>query len=166
MIHQEQLRELIVIPTLKALDEFIPYSDNAVELLMMTQAHESNGGYFLKQEGGPALGIYQMEPATHFDIWENYLNYMDNDLPDIVSHMAGCSFGERENHLFDLVYATAMARVHYYRDPEPLPDGDIFHGNTLWSLAKYAKRVWNTDAGKATVRDYHDKYLKYCVNWE
>ena len=28
-----------------------------------------------RQIGGPALGLFQMEPATHNDIWESYLKY-------------------------------------------------------------------------------------------
>ena len=159
MINQQQLRELVIRPELKRLNPEIPYNEHAVELLMMTQAHESNGGYFLKQEQGPALGPYQMEPATHRDTHDNFLYYRNN--------LGMLVHGERVRTCYDMVtdlrYATAMARVHYFRDSEPLPTGDLSDERTIWELAMYAKRVWNTEAGKATVQDYYDKYLKYCL---
>ena len=39
-------------------------SKNANFLSLCTAAIESNCGYYIKQVGGPALGIWQMEPAT------------------------------------------------------------------------------------------------------
>ncbi|MEE9541175.1 MAG: hypothetical protein V3V85_06750, partial [Candidatus Thorarchaeota archaeon] len=47
----------------------------AVNLLLGTVYQEStiNGITHLKQVGGPALGIYQIEPDTEHDTWENYL---------------------------------------------------------------------------------------------
>lgn len=154
MINQKQLRELVIRPTLKYLDPDIPYSETAVELLMMTQAHESNGGYYLKQKEGPALGIYQMEPATLADIYDNFLEYNKHLQLKAAKYSGGISFNLRR--------ATSMARIHYYRDPEALPSGDLDDERTIWELAMYAKRVWNTEAGKATVQDYYDKYMKYC----
>lgn len=56
-----QLRELIT----HVLKKYDLHSDNAVELLMLTAAVESNLGHYIKQVGGgPALGIFQCEPAT------------------------------------------------------------------------------------------------------
>lgn len=50
------------------------YSDEAVDLLMLTAAQESEMGRYLYQLGnGPARGIFQMEPATHRCLYENYL---------------------------------------------------------------------------------------------
>ena len=51
------------------------YSDSAKVLLIGTCDIESNLGTYLYQINGPALGIYQMEPATHDDIILNYLKY-------------------------------------------------------------------------------------------
>ena len=163
MINQKQLRELVIRPMLQYLDPRIPYSETAVELLMMTQAHESNGGYFLKQEKGPALGIYQMEPATFDDLWDNFIKY-DHNLYVLMAGLEGnMALTPGEQLVHDIGYATAMARVHYFRDSEPLPTGDLSDERTIWELAMYAKRVWNTEAGKATVQDYYDKYMKYCL---
>lgn len=57
-----QLRGLIT----HVLKKYDLYSVDAVELLMLTAATESNLGYYLKQVGGgPALGIFQCEPNTY-----------------------------------------------------------------------------------------------------
>jgi len=142
----EQLTELVIVPTLKYLDPIIPFSNSAVKLLQMTACHESHCGTYLRQLGGPALGIYQMEPATEVDIMFNYLVYR----PDISKLIEPTSL------VTDLAYATAMARVHYYRHKKALPDSDDLIG-----LANYAKLVWNTEDGKATSRDYYAAFEKY-----
>ena len=155
MINVKQLEELVIVPTLKYLDPEIPFSDAAVELLKMTAAHESHLGSYIAQVGGPALGIYQMEPATEEDIITNFLWYRE------VLHGKVNSTGSEEPTAKDLVsnlsYATAMARVHYYRDKYPLPDVMDIEG-----LAQYAKRVYNTVEGKAEWRDYYNDYMRYC----
>ena len=62
------LRNLIT----SVLKELNLHSDNAVNLLMGTAAQESHLGKYRKQiGGGPALGIFQMEPATFNDIVNN-----------------------------------------------------------------------------------------------
>lgn len=64
------LRDLIIRPTLVEMGH---YSPAAEALLLGTAAHESHGGRYLSQIRGPARGIYQMEPATHDDLWRHYL---------------------------------------------------------------------------------------------
>lgn len=159
-MNAKQLRELVVRPTLQYLDPVIPYSETAVELLMMTAAHESHLGEYIAQVGGPALGIYQMEPATRKDIWKNFLMYRDglsvklaNLEPDIsvVSPL-----------ITNLTYATAMARVHYFRVPEALPEGCLQNEETFRKLAAYAKKYYNTELGKATEEDYYEAYMRLC----
>ena len=69
----QQFRNLIIEPTLEAIGM---NSTSAVELLLGTMATESWAGTYIKQiKNGPALGVYQMEPATHDDIVINYLNH-------------------------------------------------------------------------------------------
>lgn len=154
MINADQLRDLIIIPTLRYLEPEIKYSEAAVELLMMTAAHESHLGTYIAQVKGPAQGIYQMEPLTQNDIDINFLAYrykLDEKILQLQNNEAVPPL------ISSLTYATAMARVHYYRDKEALPDVKDIEG-----LARYAKRVFNTDLGKATWESYHDAYVKYC----
>lgn len=146
MIDHGQLREYIIQPVLRHLDA---YSPAAEELLILTAAAESLGGRYLHQLGdGPAVGIYQMEPATHDDIWRNWLAYREHTVGR-VRHFEIPGLYDDDNAremAGNLYYATAMCRCHYRRDPHPLPSQ-----NDLSGLAAYYKRVWNTSAGSATV---------------
>jgi len=61
-MYREHLREMIQF----VLKNYDLYSRDAEELLMLTAACESNLGHYFKQLGnGPALGIFQVEPATY-----------------------------------------------------------------------------------------------------
>lgn len=154
----DQFRELVIRPTLKYLEPEIPYSEEAEDLLFMTAAHESRLGTYLKQINGPALGVYQMEPATHDDIWANFLKYQDKIFWVIDDLRHGSN-----NLVLDLRYATAMARVHYFRVKEALPKKDKFstYASYLKALSEYAKKYYNTELGKATADDYYKAFLTY-----
>ena len=148
-MNSKQLREL-VRETLEYLDPVIPYSKQAEDLVLMTIAHESNNGEYIRQVNGPALGICQMEPRTHDDIWENFLAYSE----ELSQTLYGIYTCEKEELVWNLKYAIAMCRVHYYRVPEALPDDII-------GLSKYAKKYYNTEAGKATAEKYLSDYTRY-----
>jgi hypothetical protein len=47
----------------------------AEELLLGTALQESGLIYRRQLNNGPALGLFQMEPATHDDIWADFLTY-------------------------------------------------------------------------------------------
>lgn len=154
-INCNQLRTLIVRPTLKYLDL---WSEAAEELILGTAAQESQLGTYIHQLGtGPALGIYQCEPATQRDIWENYLAHN----PVLSSKIAGLSatviLNSKDNQIvWNLAYATAMCRVHYLRVPKPLPAED-----DLQALGEYWKQYYNTPAGSGTAVQFVDNYWKY-----
>ena len=155
MINATQLRELVIRPTLQELDL---HSIEAEHLLLMTAAHESNLGTYLKQIRGPALGIYQMEPATHDDIWSNFIKYRKQVSTNL--RMLG-GIQDSPALIYDLRYATAMARIHYLRDPKPIPSMKEYEDfyEYVTALAAYAKRVFNTYEGKATIKDYEQAFL-------
>ena len=150
----KQFRECVVRPTLKMLHPEIEYSLAAEELLMLTAAHESHLGTYLVQKGGPALGVYQMEPVTHRDLWTNFIkpgSLLNHRLKLLIS----LELTDYNNLTGNLFYATAMARVHYFRVKEPLPDV------TPNALAKYWKKHWNTELGKGTVNEALANYARY-----
>ena len=163
MIEKEQLRNLIQI-TLKEFEEEtkgkVKYSEPAVELLMMTAAHESKLGSYIEQMNGPALGIFQMEPATEADIWDNYLYYRPELELAISSFSMGDSFAQELK--WNLKYAIVMARIHYYRVPSSLPK-DMDSQGAYNALAVYAKKYYNTDEGKATASKYLEDYESYAI---
>ena len=106
--------------------------------------------------GGPARGFYQMEPATHDDIWNNYLKYhskLAKKVEKMLSSAGANKIAELENN--DR-YATAMARVHYLRVSEPLPAA----GDTK-AQAEYWKEHYNTPLGKGKVSEYIEKWNAY-----
>jgi hypothetical protein len=138
-IDAAQLRDLIIRPTLESLGM---YSKAAEQLVLGTACHESECGQWLKQIRGPALGIYQMEPATHGDIINNWLMH-NADLYGRVMRVVGDGRFSADRLVYDLRYATVMCRLHYRRRPEPLPDaGD-------WAaISGYWKQFYNTRHGK------------------
>tara|TARA_R110000824_G_scaffold85162_8_gene211929 strand:+ start:101 stop:397 length:297 start_codon:yes stop_codon:yes gene_type:complete len=96
-----------------------------------------------------------MEPDTHDDIWDNFLKYREG-----LSSLIEKSFRVRNSKalVWDMGYATAMARVHYYRVQEALPyDGDVS------KLATYWKKYYNTDEGKGTPLEFIEKYSVYAA---
>ncbi|AUS01812.1 hypothetical protein NVP1293O_24 [Vibrio phage 1.293.O._10N.261.52.E1] len=150
MIRPDHLRKYVIEPSLIRLGSRYK-SDDAVELLLMIAAHESHLGEYLHQVGGPAVGIFQMEPATFHDCLVNFVRYNR-----ILENQLGQEFYRLPNPAymaFDLSFATAMARVQLYRQPEALP-----HRSDIRAMAEYAKKYWNTEAGKATVDDYEQAY--------
>jgi hypothetical protein len=116
--------------------------------------------YLWQVGGGPAIGIYQHERRTVRDVarymersrtLENVAGLFYADIPDVPSNIA-----LQWQIATNLSLATVYARAHYWRVSEALPAVDDIVG-----LAAYAKRHWNTSAGKATVDDYAQAYRCY-----
>jgi hypothetical protein len=147
---------------LKYLDSEIPYSEEAVDLLMMTCAHESRGGTYLRQKGMTgtegAFGPYQTELATHDDTYENFLYHRDG-LCGLIGSIQSRVLHAEQDLITNLAYATAMARVHYWRVAEALPSKDDTRYYPL--LGEYAKKYYNTHLGKATASKYVMDYLDW-----
>lgn len=156
MFDVKQFKDFIITPTLSMLQKF---SDDAVELLLFTCAAESNGGTFVHQVGGSALGVYQMEPATHQDIWTNYI-YSAGPLSTIINLNFNINGKiDAGRMIYDLQYATIMARLHYSRFKEPLPDRK--DPNAIFD---YYKKYYNTPKGKATKAESIKKYKAFVKN--
>jgi len=153
MLKADQLRELIIKP---ALSDLVMLSDNAVELLVFTCAVESLGGTYLKQIKGPALGIYQMEPNTYNDIWQNFIMHKQSLAMILAINFNCLSMPDEYRIIYDLRFATAMARIHYARVVTPLPAAkDI---NVIW---EYYKEHYNTPAGAAEKEQSLQKYYNF-----
>lgn len=131
-------------------------SEDAVNLLMGTCAQESAMGKYRRQlGGGPALGIFQMEPATFRDIVKNYLNYKQ-ELRDKVLAVSGVDGFNPDDLVFNDRLAICMARVHYLRVSEKIP-------SDLDGWARYWKKFYNTPLGKGTEYEFVCNYKRYCV---
>ena len=148
MIDSTQLRTLIR-ETLQSLDR---HSLQAENLLLGTACQESHCGTYIEQLGeGPALGIFQMEPATERDIWENYIVHRQSLQSAVAST---CGRHEAGQWLkYDLAYQICMARIHYLRVPKALPAHDDIQG-----LAHYWKKYYNTNLGRGTEEEFIDNF--------
>lgn len=135
-----QLREHIVRPTIVNLGL---YSEAAENLLIGTALVESRARY-LVQIHGPARGLWQMEPATHDDIWANFLAFQ----PELARRVHNCAvrYNDPDELVWNLRYAAAMCRVHYQRVPEKLPQA-----RDAQAMAVYWKRYYNTLRGAGTI---------------
>lgn len=132
------------------------YSPAATNLLLGTAAKESEFGTYLRQLGrGPALGAFQMEPATHADIWDKYLGF-NSKLSAAVSLY--CMDHLAEELEWNLAYAIVMCRVHYKRVPAALPAADDLPG-----MAHYWKVYYNTVKGAGTEAEFIKKYKEYVL---
>lgn len=132
-IEKNQLRDLISRTLMK-----IPklYSKNAVELLMLTAATESDLGTYLVQVGGPALGLMQVEPNTMRDNYGNYLYFRDRlrfDIGEACGVYEASEWQLESNMAFNIL----MARLKYWRSDEPMPD-------TLLGMAVWHEKWYNT----------------------
>lgn len=161
--NEHQLRDTIR-SVLKLMESEIPYSEDAVELLMLTAAQESHLGTYLRQIGcGVARGIFQMEPNTEIDIWDNYLEYRPKLSELVERFMFEVGEDDVTNLEHNLVYQIMMARIHYYRVPKPIPK---FYENRKDTrlLARYWKAHYNTSLGAGTVPEAVYNYRKFCPN--
>ena len=122
VINPLQFKTMIVEPVLNDMRPF--WGDKvaapqAVDLLVGTVFQESLIGneVHLKQVGGPALGVYQIEPNTHEDIYENYLSKSHRlEKLGYVRSLAKQRYSDLDQELVsNLAYATAIARVKYWR---------------------------------------------------
>jgi hypothetical protein len=150
MINPEHFRELVVRPTIIGMGSWSPAAEN----LLMGTAIQESGLRSLKQiGGGPALGVFQMEPSTHDDIWMNYLNARDDLKYKVLEWHK--SKVDPSVMTWNLAYATAMARVHYLRVPAPLPAESDIQG-----LGEYWKKYYNTPAGAGTSDEFVNNYIQ------
>jgi len=152
---QQQWRVRVLRPALTWIGL---WSAAAERLLYGTAMHESAGLLYVRQMRGPALGPYQMEPATLTDLLDNWLAYRSQHRQWLD---ASARNGQRlavadPLNLLDPVYATVAARLQYLRMPDALPDADDLRG-----LAQYYKRHWNTQLGKATEQDFIEALTRY-----
>lgn len=134
----------------RAMQRFeLPDSETAVRLLLMIAAHESGGFLYCKQNKGPALGLFQMEPNT-YEFCISYLKRTGR-FPKLTRTFRA------ERMLVDTEFAAAFARVYLASIPEPLPNDP----DDLDALAAYAKKYWNTEAGAATPGKYKRDFLRH-----
>lgn len=159
-----QLKDLIS----RVLKDLGKYSDEAADLLMLTAAQESHCGKYIRQlGGGPALGIFQMEPATMNDIYENYLRYRPGLAVALEQFRSGLDDKDLDLE-GNILFQIAVARVHFLRKKSSIPKRDNYTDefDYITALAEYWKRHWNTAAGAGTINEAVQNYAKFAVQGE
>lgn len=158
MINTDQLREYVIRPVLERMGVYSKAGEN---LLVLTAAAESRGGFYIHQLGnGPAVSIYQIEPATHDWLWLDYLRR--DDKAGIHAGVAAFEIpGLYDDHnawemAGNLYYATGMCRTKYLTIPEALPDA-----SDDYALAEYWKAYYNTYLGAGEVDEAVRLYREY-----
>lgn len=132
-------------------------SADHVALLMETSAVESSRGYIVRQVGGPARGIFQMEPTTE----QCMRSWLKDNFPRV--HDEVMAFYDKKKSLewnltHNVPYNVAMSTAYYWRRM-----GDSLAGNitTLEDRAKVWKTHYNTYLGKGSIAGYIKKAGKY-----
>lgn len=159
MIDILQLRTLIIRPVLKYIDM---WSDVAEDLVTGTAIQESMATYLANNGKNPTLGLFQMEPYVHDDLWKNDIAYrltISNKLHRLTmriseKHPNGLNQIPAEEMIGNIFYATAMCMLQYNRAPAPLPKQDVN------ALASFWKRYY-APYRSGTIDEFVYNYNKY-----
>jgi hypothetical protein len=155
-----------LVPLIDRMSKLLPYGyNNNVRMLMLGTAATESLLIHRVQIGGPARGLWQMEPATAISLYNDFLKYRASS-KGIVYEVSGIYKTPTREEIINLLtcsdeYACIMARLRYAWDKYPVP-------NNINDIAKYYKRVYNTVLGKGStdkfIRDYNrlecDKLIK------
>lgn len=146
-MHLSDIREFVVLPALARIGLI---GENRAQLVLGTGNVESRYNYLDQTTPGPgpAYGFWQMEKATHDDIWVNWINYQPTALRDVLFTLAGVKYAPPPVTVmhWNLQYAAAMCALHYRRVPAKLPEAD-----DVPAMAGYWKQWYNTPHGKGTI---------------
>ena len=136
MSNGQDFLDSVIVPALAALDLD---SVEARQLLLGTAMQESGLRDIDQTGGGPALGAFQIEPATYHDVM-NWAAARHPEWHNAVLDIAGTEIRD-----------AAVARLIYERAPGVI-------GATAQEQAAYYKQWYNTPLGAATV-------AQYLANW-
>lgn len=153
-----QLENVIIRPSLAAIGLL---SDDAVQLMLLTAANESNLGEFLLQKGigfGGGIGIYQMQSMTYNMLWDQVISGNSALRAKIRLFLGYEGKPVAQRLVSDLNLASILTRLFYFNIKDPLPKA-----NNIPAMAFYYKRWYNTLLGKATVEEAEANYRRLCL---
>ena len=159
---REMLHEIIK-PVVIASNDYI-HNENRpvppaldVAVLLLGTALAESGLREIRQgptdEAHDALSFWQIEPATHLDIWHNFLLYRPR-LQHAIEISTGmriscCDMSAPDWWLSaNARYACWMARVCYMREPDKIPN--LLTAKSITPFAALWKKIYNTAGGKGT----------------
>jgi hypothetical protein len=128
------------------------------ELLLTGTAIAETGLRAQRQEHGPALGFFQIEPATHDDVVNRELAKHPGLAVKVDSLRI---FGAADVDLqFNAAYGVAIAAPRYLTTPEPIPHANSATAPTddeLLIFGGYWVRYYNR-GGKARPDEFRDAW--------
>ena len=150
----KQFTTHIVQPTLSKLE--MDHALSAVEMMVGTVAVESSFEFIKQKGGGPAIGFFQLEPATIEDVVVRYVQNKDKTFRAnfeqaslLVAPWNFTAAGLLDHVMANLRLQCAIARVKYWMTPEALPPLADIPG-----YARYWKKYYNTINGAGTEDDF------------
>lgn len=163
-IYADDLRELVIRPTLVSLDEWSPTVEN---LLLGTAAQESLLGFKMQSPQENGVGLYRISAHTHIQVWDQYL-VTDPELASRVRGLASQQQFLKSPHtelITNLGYATGIAWMIYKRHRQTLPEDADTSALAQYWLDFYNKRddqniqtIFNRD--EAQVDKFVQNYRK------
>lgn len=152
------VRNYVVKPALYRLELWSPAAENLV-LGTMMQESELRA---LKQYGGPAIGLAQMESATHTSLWVHSIPGIKGLGQKLKALLAPVDHEALPlpNELaltHNLLYSCAMCRVRYYIVRERLP-----LQNDPMAMAVYWLRYYNA-GGQGTIAAALPDFQRACT---
>ena len=123
-------------------------SEDASALVYRTGMAESGYRHLSQMGNGPAVGFFQVEPATIDDTWNNYAVYR-KPIMAVLKDMGFDPDDSRMRVMSSIALQAAFCRLKYRRDRLAIPPAD-----DIYAQAAYWKRVYNTVLGKGSVEHF------------
>ena len=141
-LYLPHIKHLVIAPALDAIGLSSPA---AINLVAGTALVESGGAYLHQLDGGPALGLFELEPETLNDVYYRWLALPEQSaVQRAVRGLIPATPNVAELAVCDLRFGAIMCRLRYRMSPLTLPAADDAGG-----LAAYHKAVYNTKSGAA-----------------
>lgn len=150
MLDLDHLRTLVIRPALLTIGLHSPAAET---LVLATGLVESEYAALRQHGGGPALGFWQMEPATCDDCWTNFLDFRPQLKAKVLMLMVRTE-SRIDQLAWNLRYGAAMCRIKYRRAPGALPDAD-----NAPRMAAYWREFYNSTAAP------HDRSQDFIDLW-
>lgn len=159
MLDVRQFQDEVIRPVLGVLAGWNPAMNTpATTALLLGTALQESGLTFLRQRGGgPGLGLFQIEPASHDDVWNNFLATR-RELSGIIESLAAGGRGDADQLTWNLGYGAAIARLIYWRAPAAMPPA-----TDIDALGRYWKAHYNTPGGAGTAAEWSANYNRYVL---
>lgn len=155
MLNIQQVRELIIIPSLRAIGL---WSLPAEQLLLGTALMESNLSYLAQVPTPVAMSIFMVENPTYLDL-RSYLFGNKALMQKILDFLSMDELPSNHAYLAGNLYAAAIfARIKYYQIKEPLPSaGDAA------AMAKYWSAYYQTSNNMLQQQKFAILFNKYVM---